>query len=112
MTSEKPVLKPAFWQHLAANNPIGMPLTEQDVRDWFDLKWITYAEHDYTRHRKAIASWWSRVREEEILQARERAERVRDEAAVASFVARFESAADDLSTLPPADSLHDFFGGE
>lgn len=76
---EKLVLSPDFKRWLAENNPLGMTLTEADVQAWWDLKWPTYSTHGYTKHRRAIVSWWSRVREDELEAARERSRRMTDE---------------------------------
>ena len=81
---QKPTFSPSFWQQLALHNPIGMRLTEDDARAWFDFVWLKYSTHHYKKHRRAIINWWSRVREEDILAARER---------VARMTSDFENAA-------------------
>lgn len=93
---EKPQLSPQFWQDLADNNPIGMKLSADDARAWFDYVWLSYRERRYTRHRLAIISWWSRVSEEEIEGARDRAARIAEE----STLDRME---DRGSKLHPSD---------
>lgn len=68
----KPKLSPQFWADLAANNPLGYDLTAEDVEGWFDFVWLQYRERHYKRHQRAIISWWSRVRPEDIERARAR----------------------------------------
>jgi len=83
----KPVLSPAFLQELAENNPIGMQLDSADVQAWFDLIWLKFKTHRYKQQKRAIISWWSRVRESEIDDARARVTRMRDDAQVAAIEA-------------------------
>ena len=70
---DKPTLPDAYWEELAAENPLGVSLTAQDARDWFDLVWFRYKQRGYTRHKQAIASWWARVTPGEIDRSRDRA---------------------------------------
>lgn len=77
---DKPVLPDTFWRMLAENNPIGMRMQPEDARAWFDMIWLKFQERQYRNVKRAIISWWSRVREHEIEQARERAFRIRSEA--------------------------------
>lgn len=78
--NEKPVLSDGFCRELAAENPLGDDITIQDVRDWFDLKWLQYRERGYSNHRRAIIRWWSNLTEAELSRARERASRLRERA--------------------------------
>ena len=76
--SEKPVMKPEFWEMLAEARPFGRELTAADVESWFDLKWPVYSTNGYRNHRKAIATWWGRVWEREIDEAVERRRAIED----------------------------------
>ena len=69
---DKPTLDTAFWQQLADHNPIGMQLSADDARNWFDFIWLKYSTHGYRNHKRAIISWWGRIREYEIEDARGR----------------------------------------
>ena len=62
-----------FLQDLAENNPWGKEVSADDVAAWFDLIWPRYALRGYSRHKKAITSWWSRCTWDELEKARERA---------------------------------------
>ena len=108
MTDSKPVLPPAFWADLAIENPLGIPITEQDARDWFDLTWPTmrewYAENaprQKPRWRLRITKWWSNLSERDLMRCRERGQRVRHGAQAASMA---ETAAEipetDFDRLP------------
>lgn len=89
----KPSLPDSFWQELADHNPIGIPLTAQDARDWFEFVWLRYSTHGYRNHKRAIINWWSRVYESEIERAQERASRIRSEAENARLEALAEQEA-------------------
>lgn len=102
VSMEKPSLPPSFWHQLAANNPLGMTLTADDARAWFDLVWISYAQRGYRNHKRAIAAWWLNVREEEIDRARARVERISDEAETTAIEERIvaeEQAAAGIARL-------------
>lgn len=94
---DKPVFSPDFVRDLAENNPIGMLLTEDDFRAWFDLIWIKYKLRGYSNHKRAVTNWWSNVREGDIIQARERTRRLTEETAIANL----ERAAADFA--PPTN---------
>ena len=74
---EKPKLSPQFCRALAEENPIGLPLTEDDVREWFDFVWARYRDYGYRNHARAIKSWWHRIEWRDIERARERAHNLR-----------------------------------
>jgi len=76
----KPNFPPQFWQDLADNNPLGFDLSADDAKAWFDFVWLQYRERHYKRHRKAIVSWWSRLRPDDIDRARARMQEIRDTA--------------------------------
>ena len=80
--SEKPVLSPALLREMAEYNPIGMRLTPDDVEAWIDLIWLRFRERNYTRTKTALLRWWANVREEDILAARARVSRMKEEAEV------------------------------
>lgn len=72
---DKPVLAPDFLWDLAASNPHGLVIGPEVVQSWFEMVWPRFQTYDYRSPRgvkRAIASWWSRVRVEEIRQAQER----------------------------------------
>ena len=79
---QKPTLPEEFLEELAEHNPIGMSVDSDDVRSWFDMVWLRFSTYKYTERgmRRAIISWWSRVREHEILAARDRLTRLRSDA--------------------------------
>jgi len=91
MMKARPKLPEGFWAALAENNPVGMPLTEQDARDWFDMVWLRYSTYGYRRHDRAIINWWSRLSRQEIESVRERAEGIRGERENAELEARAKS---------------------
>ncbi len=76
--TEKPVMKPEFWQMLADVRPFGHELEVADVKSWFDLNWPSYSTHGYQNHKRAIASWWGRVWEREVVEAIERRKTIED----------------------------------
>ena len=88
---DKPVMSPSFWEELADNNPLGMQLSAADARHWFDLVWLRYSTYRYTKHRRAIINWWSRVSESEIEQARQRAARIVNDEENAKLEARAQA---------------------
>lgn len=96
---EKPVFKPDFWQLLADSQPYGIELTPADVQSWFDLKWPSYSQRGYKNHKKSVASWWSHVREDEILQAIERRITIEDRAQVRRMEARLDEDRTDDSPV-------------
>lgn len=92
----KPVLSPRFLRQLAAENPLGLPLTEQDVRDWWDYIWPVYRDRGYRDHKRAIKRWWQRVEGGELDRARERAHNLRVRAARQAIEAQGEPNVVDL----------------
>jgi hypothetical protein len=101
--AEKPVMKDVFWQKLADVQPFGIELETHHVRSWFDTVWPLYSERGYTKHSRAISSWWSRVREDDIERAIERYNRI----------VKRESIKELERRLPPVcpvdDNVIDFF---
>ncbi len=93
----KPVFSPKVLNHLAANNPLGMRLTGEDVQDWFDMIWCKYETYRYKDHRRAVGSWWSRISSLDITRARERAARMREQ----DEVAVMEALAEDIHETDP-----------
>lgn len=74
---DKPSFRPAFWQDLALENPLGRrDITEQDARDWFDWIWVVYRQrHSRVRapnHKLRIARWWFNLSDDDIDRARAR----------------------------------------
>ena len=89
MTSyRKPVMSYRFWAELAYHNPLGIPMTAEDARAWFDYVWPLYREYGYQRHRKAISRWWMRLTEREMERALELRDRIVEEARLAELEAR------------------------
>ena len=102
MAAKKPVLDEEFWQKLADVQPFGIELEPHHVQSWFDTVWPQYSERHYKKHRKAIASWWSRCYEDDIHRAIERYDTLHDRESVQKMEDR----------LPPADhtdNVIDFF---
>lgn len=110
---EKPTLPPAYWQDLAARNPLGLDLSERDARDWFDYVWPVY-EHrcleqrtQRWNHKLRIRTWWQRVTRQELARARERAEEVRRRAQVDDLLRGVDldaleaPAPQDAASIPP-----------
>ncbi len=98
--SEKPVMKPEFWQMLADVRPHGRELTAADVESWFDLKWPSYSASGYRNHKKAIASWWARVWESEIDAAIERRVAIEDLDETRRLEAQLSDDAEERAETP------------
>lgn len=96
------LLSPSFKRELAEHNPIGMLLTEEDVQAWFDMVWLRFSTRRYRNRRRAIIAWWSRVKEHEILEARNRAERMRDEKETALLEAMIGQAPEEPANVVQA----------
>ncbi len=93
----KPVFSPEVLEHLAVNNPLGLKLTGEVVQSWFDTVWVKYETYKYRNHRRAIASWWSRVSSYDIEKAKERLARLKEQ----DEVAVMEALAEDLHETDP-----------
>jgi hypothetical protein len=93
MQKKQPRLDSSFWALLAEYNPHGLDLSADDVRAWFDFVWPQYAARRYSKHQRAITSWWSRARVWEV----ERAIARRDEIANQADNARLEKEAESES---------------
>lgn len=85
---DRPKLSKEYWQKLADTEPYGLKLTPEIVQSWFDHVWPQYSERRYTAHRRAIASWWSRVWESDIERAIERLQRIEERETIAVMEAR------------------------
>lgn len=89
---KKPRYPDEFWQELADANPLGAQCDIEDVKSWFDIVWPKYSARGYRRHKQAIASWWSRIYEDDLQRAKERRARLSEEAEVA----RLEAVAEEI----------------
>lgn len=64
-------LDPEFIQKLIDHNPLGMAnLTEDDIIAWVNSIWLRFEAKKYRNRKRALVSWWSRVKREELDQAR------------------------------------------
>ena len=79
MGVEDPNLSPELCRTLAHFNPLGMTITEEEVRSWAFILWPSFLEYEYKKPEKALKNWWKRVTESDILQARERLRRLAEE---------------------------------
>lgn len=101
MALEKPVLPPSYWQDLAARNPLGTKVTEQEVRDWFEYTWPIYEHRCLEKrqrrfnHKLGIRTWWQRVTLRELQRASERAQELRDRDRLEKMTAGVDLAALD-----------------
>ena len=76
---EEPNLSPELCRMLAHYNPLGMTITEEEVRSWAFIIWPSFLEHRYKKQDKALKSWWKRISESDIIQARSRLQRLAEE---------------------------------
>ena len=76
---EEPKLSPELCRTLAHYNPLGMEISEEEVRSWVFIIWPTFLEYKYKKQDRALKSWWKRISESDILQARERLRRLAEE---------------------------------
>lgn len=74
---EKPSFPPGFWADLAEENPLGVALSAQDTKEWFDWAWFRYKTYDYRNHKRAVRRWWSGVTQADLDRSRERARNLR-----------------------------------
>jgi hypothetical protein len=93
-----------FWEALADVQPFGIEVTVDEVKSWFDTVWPHYASRHYQKHDRAIASWWSRVRERDVLEAQGRLSRMNNRDQINRMEARLPS------TFKSSD-IPDFFDG-
>ena len=82
---EEPNLSPDLCRMLAHFNPLGMKITEEEVQSWAFIIWPSFLEHGYTRQDKALKSWWKRISESDIIQARSRLQRLAEEREIATL---------------------------
>lgn len=88
---KKPDLPDDFWQSLVDTERFGILLTIDEVKSWFDSIWPKYSSKYYKRHQRAIASWWSRAWESDIIEAQCRLKRIEDRKTVERMEARLPS---------------------
>lgn len=60
----------AFLASLAANNPLGVPVTPEEARAWLAQKLPIMRERRVSKYRLAAVNWWSRLRRDELDAAR------------------------------------------
>ena len=82
---EEPDLSPELCRTLAHFNPLGMEISEEEVRSWAFIIWPTFLDYGYKNHPRALKNWWKRVTERDILQARERLHRLAQEREIQSL---------------------------
>jgi len=82
---EEPNLSPDLCRTLAHFNPLGMTLTEAEVRSWAFIIWPSFVARGYKNQNLALTNWWKRVTESDILQARARLRRMADEREISAL---------------------------
>jgi hypothetical protein len=95
------VLMPqSFWEGLAAVAEARLGLRRlpwQAVQVWFEMKWPQYRARGYSKHERAIASWWARAWDNEVGEAVETWDRMEIER-------RAQVMRDRLADRPCADT--------
>lgn len=76
---QEPSLSPELCRTLAHYNPLGMTISEEEVRSWAFIIWPSFLEYKYKKQDKALKNWWKNITESDILQARERLRRLAEE---------------------------------
>ncbi len=90
---EEPNLSPDLCRTLAHFNPLGMKITEAEVRSWAFIVWPTFTSYGYKKPNVALTKWWKNVTERDIIQARERLQRMSEEREIAALSGHVEDEA-------------------
>lgn len=89
---EEPNLSPSLCRTLAHFNPLGMEITEDEVRSWAFIIWPTFITYKYKKPDVALRKWWRRVTERDISQARDRLCRLAEEREIKALEGHEEKA--------------------
>ena len=87
---EEPNLSPDLCRTLAHFNPLGMEITEEEVRSWAFIIWPMFLGYGYKKPNVALTKWWSHVTERDIIQARARLQRMSEEKEIAVLTSHVE----------------------
>lgn len=93
---DEPNLSPELCRELAHFNPLGMIITPEEVRSWAFIIWPSFCDHKYPRPNVAIKKWWKNVSEKDIIQARERLQRMIDHREIAALEGHEDERPDNV----------------
>lgn len=90
---EKPTFSPRFWRELAEACPFG-PCEPKLVESWFEIAWPAMKARGYRNHKRAVASWWSRIYESDLERAQQRLDAIEERGEREEMRAGYELAND------------------